>query len=75
MKTYKVIDPKGIHADGKHFAKGERVKLPDDASTKAFLHFKQVEEVKVKEASEADAAAAEAEAKAKAEAEAKAPKP
>jgi len=74
MKTFKVIDPKGIHAGGKHLAKGERVKLPDNAATKAFLHFKQVEPVKEKEASEADAAAAaaEAEAKAKAEAEAKA---
>jgi hypothetical protein len=77
MKTFKVIDPKGIHAGGKHLAKGERVKLPDNAATKAFLHFKQVEPVKEKEAPDADAdaaaaAEAEAEAKAKAEAEAKA---
>lgn len=71
MKTFKVIDPKGIHAGGKHLAKGERVKLPDNAATKAFLHFKQVEPVKEKEAPDADAdadaaAAAEAEAEAKA---------
>jgi hypothetical protein len=62
MKTFKVTDPKGIHAGGKHFAKGERVKLPDNAATKAFLHFKQVEPAKEKEAPDADAAA-EAEAK------------
>ena len=75
MKTFKVIDPKGIHAGGKHFAKGERVLLPDNAATKAFLHFKQVEPAKEKEATTADPAAqakAEAEAKAKAEADAKA---
>jgi hypothetical protein len=74
MKTFKVIDPKGIHAGGKLLAKGERVRLPDNAATKAFLHFKQVEPAKEKEAPDAEAAAAEAEAKAKAEAEAKEPK-
>lgn len=74
MKTFKVIDPKGIHAGGKLLAKGERVRLPDNAATKAFLHFKQVEPAKDKEAPDAEAAAAEAEAKAKAEAEAKEPK-
>ena len=69
---FKVIDPKGIHADGKHLGKGEVVTLPDGAALKAFLHFKQVAPLKDKEAPAADA---EAEAKAKAEAEAKPPKP
>lgn len=58
---YKATDPKGIHAGGKQFAKGERIKLPDNAATKAFLHFKQVEPVKEKEEPAADP---EAEAKA-----------
>ncbi|HEY1121743.1 MAG TPA: hypothetical protein VGE67_09090 [Haloferula sp.] len=39
---HRVIDPKGIHADGNHFAKGKVVDLPDGAALKAFLHFKQV---------------------------------
>lgn len=66
---YKVTDPKGIHAGGKHLAKGEIVTLPDGAALKAFLHFKQVVPLKDKEAPAADP---EAEAKAKADAEAKA---
>ena len=71
---YKVIDPKGIHAGGKHIAKGEVVTLPDGASLKAFLHFKQVtpHEEKKPAADPAAQAKAEAEAKAKAEADAKA---
>lgn len=39
---YEVTDPKGIHCNGKHFAKGEVIPLPDGAARKAFLHFKQV---------------------------------
>jgi hypothetical protein len=68
MKTFKVIDPKGIHAGGEHHEKGALVRLPNDAALKAYLHFKQVEPAKEKEPADA---AAEAEAKAKAEAEAK----
>lgn len=51
MNTFKVIDPKGIHAGGKHFAQGEKVRLPDSAQLDAFLHFKQVEEAKEAEQS------------------------
>jgi hypothetical protein len=39
---YEVVDPKGITCNGKRFAKGEVVPLPDGAALKAFLHFKQV---------------------------------
>lgn len=39
---YEVVDPKGIHCNGRHFAKGEVIPLPDGAALKAFLHFKQV---------------------------------
>lgn len=54
MNTFKVIDPKGIHAGGKHFAQGEKVRLPDGAQLDAFLHFKQVEEAKEAEQSAAE---------------------
>ena len=39
---YEVIDPKGIHVNGRHVQKGRIVPLPDGAALKAFLHFKQV---------------------------------
>jgi hypothetical protein len=44
MKTYKVLDPKGIHVAGKHYPQGETVRLGRGAQLNAFLHFKQVEE-------------------------------
>jgi len=39
---HRVIDPKGIHVEGKHVAKGQVVALADGAALKAFVHFKQV---------------------------------
>jgi hypothetical protein len=42
---FKVLDPKGIHANGKRYEPGDTVKLPDGAALKVFLHFKQVEPV------------------------------
>jgi hypothetical protein len=75
MKNFKVIDPKGIHIEGKHHEKGAKVSIPEGAVLDAFLHFKQVADVEGP--SEADAKAAEkaaAKAEAKAEADAKAGK-
>ena len=39
---YEVIDPKGVHVNGRHVQKGRIIALPDGATLKAFLHFKQV---------------------------------
>ena len=39
---YEVIDPKGIHVNGRHVQKGRIVPLSDGAALKAFLHFRQV---------------------------------
>lgn len=48
MNPFKVIDPKGIHLDGKHHEKGAKASIPDGAVLDAFLHFKQVEPAKTK---------------------------
>ena len=39
---YEVIDPKGVHVNGRHVQKGRIIALPDGAALKAFLHSKQV---------------------------------
>lgn len=49
---YKVIDPRGIHLDGKPVATGETVRIPEGAALDAFLHFKQVESTEEKEEEE-----------------------
>jgi hypothetical protein len=47
MKYFKVLDPKGVHHNGAHFAAGETlsVSTPLSAAAQSFVHFKQVEEV------------------------------
>ena len=47
---YKVIDPKGIHVQGKKLDKGATFEaVPSGGDTRAFLHFRQIEAVKEKE--------------------------
>ena len=39
---YEVIDPTGIHVNGRPVQKGRIIAMSDGAALKAFLHFKQV---------------------------------
>jgi hypothetical protein len=55
MKQFKVIDPKGIHIEGKHHEKGAKVSISEGAVLDAFLHFKQVAEIEGSSEAEAKA--------------------
>ncbi|MCW1885627.1 hypothetical protein OKA04_12885 [Luteolibacter flavescens] len=51
---YEVIDPKGIHVDGRNVQRGRVIPIPEGAALNAFLHFKQVRKREEKPAKPAD---------------------
>jgi len=54
MKTFKVLDPKGVHFNGAQYKQGETLasSTPLPAAVNTFLHFKQVEETDAPSAEE-----------------------